>query len=56
MFELVNNRQLIFGENKINEVGKLIKWYGCKKAFCAVYPEGDAGESDQPLLFQSGRP
>ena len=41
MFELVNNRQLIFGENKINEVGKLIKWYGCKKAFCAVYPEGE---------------
>lgn len=26
---------------RINEVGKLIKWYGCKKAFCAVYPEGE---------------
>ena len=23
------------------KLGKLIKWYGCKKAFCAVYPEGE---------------
>lgn len=33
MFEFVNNRQLIFGENKIKEIPGLISWYGCKKVF-----------------------
>ena len=33
MFEFINNRQLIYGENKINEIPGLISWYGCKKVF-----------------------
>lgn len=37
MFEIVNNRQLIFGENKISEIPSLLKWYGCKKVFFAAY-------------------
>lgn len=37
MFEMVNNRQIIFGENKIQEIPGILKWYGCKKVFFAVY-------------------
>ena len=37
MFEIVNNRQVIFGENKISEIPALLKWYGCKKVFFAAY-------------------
>lgn len=33
MFEIVNNRQVIFGENKISEIPGLLKWYGCRKVF-----------------------
>jgi len=33
MFEFVNNRQVIFGENKVTEIPALISWYGCKKVF-----------------------
>ena len=33
MFEYVNNRQLLFGENKIREIPNLISWYGIKKIF-----------------------
>jgi alcohol dehydrogenase class IV len=33
MFEFVNNRQLIFGENKIAEIPSLISWHNCKKVF-----------------------
>lgn len=53
MFELVNNRQLIFGENKINEIGTLIEWYGCKKAFCVVYPEGERVYNRVKLLLEA---
>jgi alcohol dehydrogenase class IV len=37
MFEFVNNRQLIFGENKITEIPGLVSWHGCKKVFFVVY-------------------
>ena len=37
MFEIVNNRQVIFGENKISEIPGLLKWYGCRKVFFAAY-------------------
>lgn len=37
MFEIVNNRQLLYGENKINEIPAILSWYGCKKVFFAVY-------------------
>lgn len=37
MFEIVNNRQVIFGENKINDIPSILTWYGLKKVFFAVY-------------------
>lgn len=37
MFELVNNRQVIFGENKLESIPDLLKWYGKKKVFLATY-------------------
>lgn len=37
MFEIVNNRRIIFGENKIQEIPSILNWYGCHKAFFAVY-------------------
>lgn len=37
MFEVVNNRQIIFGENKVLEIPSILKWYGCKKVFLVIY-------------------
>ena len=37
MFEIVNNRQIIFGENKIQEIGGILKWYNKKKVFFAAF-------------------
>lgn len=37
MFEIVNNRQVIFGEHKITEIPSILTWYGCKKVFFAIY-------------------
>ena len=37
MFEIVNNRQIIFGENKIQEIGGILKWYNKKKVFFATF-------------------
>lgn len=37
MFEFVNNRQVIFGENKIADIPQILQWYQCKKVFFAVY-------------------
>lgn len=42
MFEIVNNRQLIYGENKIKEIPAILKWYGCKKVFFAIYSKNAA--------------
>ncbi|MDR3243338.1 MAG: iron-containing alcohol dehydrogenase [Elusimicrobiota bacterium] len=36
-FEFINNRQVIFGENKVKELAGLLSWYGVKKVFFAVY-------------------
>lgn len=33
MFEIVNNRQIIFGENKTKEICGILKWYHKKKYF-----------------------
>ncbi len=40
MFEMVHNRRVICGENKVAEIPEILKWYGCKKAFFAVYASG----------------
>ncbi len=37
MFEVVNNRQIIFGENKLNSLGDILTWYGKKKVFLSTY-------------------
>lgn len=42
MFEMVNNRRVIFGENKVKEIPSILQWYGCKKVFLAAYKEGEA--------------
>jgi alcohol dehydrogenase class IV len=37
MFEFVNNRRLIYGNEKIYEITGILQWHCCKKAFLAVY-------------------
>lgn len=37
MFEIVNNRQIIFGEGKIKEISKILNWYHCKNVFLVIY-------------------
>ena len=37
MFEMINNRQVIFGAGEVKRIPKLLAWYGCKKVFLAVY-------------------
>ena len=31
-FEVVTNRRIIYGENKINEIAGILKWYGKKES------------------------
>ena len=38
MFEIVTKRQVIFGENQMEEIPQLVKWYGCKKVFLVSAP------------------
>lgn len=55
MFEIVNNRQIIFGENKITEIPTLLKWYGCKKVFFAAYSSSaESYAKIAALLEQAG--
>lgn len=55
MFEIVNNRRIIFGENKINEIPGILKWYGCRKVFFAVYSrEAESCRAIAALLAENG--
>ncbi|MCC2876265.1 iron-containing alcohol dehydrogenase [Lachnoclostridium pacaense] len=55
MFEIVNNRQVIFGENKISDIPSLLKWYGCKKVFFATYSSSaDSYHKIAGLLEEAG--
>lgn len=36
-FEFVNNRRVIYGENKIDEISGILQWYGKKKVFFATF-------------------
>ena len=29
MFEMINNRQVIFGAGEVKRIPKLLAWYGC---------------------------
>lgn len=37
MFEIVNNRQIIFGENKLQCLGDILNWYQKKKVFLVAF-------------------
>ena len=55
MFEIVNNRQVIFGENKISEIPGLLKWYGCRKVFfCRLQQQRGQLHKDSPGIDRSG--
>lgn len=55
MFEIVNNRQIIFGENKIQEIGGILKWYNKKKVFFATFSkEAQAARAIERLLEDAG--
>lgn len=55
MFEIVNNRQIIFGENKIQEIGGILKWYNKKKVFFATFSkEAQATRAIGRLLEDAG--
>ena len=43
MFEMVNNRRLIFGEKMIGEIPTILRWYGKKKVFFATYSKESEG-------------
>ena len=36
-FEVVTNRRIIYGENKIDEIAGILKWYGKKKVFFSTF-------------------
>ncbi len=36
-FEMITNRQIIFGEGKLSELPKLLKWHGKKKVMFVTY-------------------
>jgi alcohol dehydrogenase class IV len=35
MWEMINNRRIVFGENRVDEIPGILKWYGLKKVFFA---------------------
>lgn len=37
MFEMINNRQIIYGENKITDLGDILKWYKKGKVFFSTF-------------------
>ncbi|WP_195277090.1 iron-containing alcohol dehydrogenase [Anaerotruncus rubiinfantis] len=37
MWEMIQNRRVIFGEGKVGEIGEILSWYGLRKAFFAIY-------------------
>ncbi len=52
MFEMVNNRRVIFGERKIEEIPGILQWYGKKKVFFAVYSKESDGYKRIADLFE----
>lgn len=46
MFEIVNNRQIIFGENKTKEICGILKWYHKKKVFFSTFSKNAEASKD----------
>lgn len=55
MFELINNRQIIFGENKTETIGDTLTWYNKKKVFFATFSRNsDISQNIESLLQKTG--
>jgi len=53
-FEMVCNRQILFGEGKLNELVKQLQWYGKKKVFFATYGMHRKGYAMVSSLLEEG--
>jgi len=53
-FEMVCNRQIFFGEGKLEELVKQLQWYGKKKVFFATYGMHRKGYSMVSSLLKEG--
>ena len=54
-FEMVFNRRLIFGENKVTEIPGILNWYNKKKVlFVTFSAEFDAFKKISSLLTDAG--
>ncbi len=55
MFEIVNNRQIIFGENKIEEISGILTWYHKKKVFFSTFSrDAEVSKRIEKLLADAG--
>lgn len=55
MFEIVNNRRIIFGENKTEELVNILTWYNKKKVFFSTFSrEAEASKKIENLLTTAG--
>ena len=54
-FEMVFNRRLIFGENKITEIPGILNWYNKKKVLFVTFgADFDASKKIASLLEEAG--
>ena len=54
-FEMVTNRQVIFGEGKLTELVNQLKWYGKKKVMLVTYGQHHEGyKTVSGLLEEAG--
>lgn len=55
MFEIVNNRQIIFGEKKTEDICSILKWYNKKKVFFSTFSKtAEASKKIEGLLAGAG--
>ncbi len=55
MFEIVNNRQIIFGENKTEDISSILTWYNKKKVFFSTFSkDAEASKRIEKLLTDAG--
>lgn len=55
MFEIVNNRQIIFGENKTKDICSILKWYNKKKVFFSTFSkDAEASRIIEQMLDEAG--
>ena len=54
-FEMITNRQVIFGEGKLPELVKQLQWYGKKKVLLVSYGQHHQGyKTVSGLLEEAG--